>query len=63
MGAILKSESPLEKAYKWYKKRNLEDFVIIGHPKAFTSFSLKKFKEFIEKENRHKEVVVFSKYN
>lgn len=54
--------SYLEKAYRWYKKRNLEDFVIIGHPKAFTPFSLQKFKEFIEKDDRHKEVVVFSEY-
>lgn len=55
--------SYLEKAYNWYKKKDLQDFVIIGHPKAFTPFSLQKFKEFIEKENRQKEVVVFSKYN
>jgi len=54
--------SYLEKVYQYYKKRTLEDFVIIGHPKAFTPYSLKKFKEFIEKENRHKEVVVFSNY-
>ena len=54
--------SYLEKAYLWYKKRMLEDFVIIGHPKAFTPYSLKKFKEFIEKKNRHKDVVLFSEY-
>lgn len=52
--------SYLEKAFKVYKKKKLEDFVIIGHPKAFTPFSLKTFKKFIEKENRHKDVVVFS---
>jgi len=54
--------SYLEKAFRWYKKRDREDFVIIGHPKAFTPFSLEKFKAFIQKENRHKDVVVFSKY-
>ncbi|MCB0457960.1 MAG: hypothetical protein R2776_08985 [Flavobacteriaceae bacterium] len=54
--------SYLEKAYNWYKKRMLNDFVIIGHPKAFTPYSLEKFKQFIEKENRHKDVVLFSKY-
>jgi peptidoglycan/xylan/chitin deacetylase (PgdA/CDA1 family) len=52
----------LENAYQFYKKKNLEDFVIIGHPKAFTPFSMKKFKQFIEKENRAKQVVVFSEY-
>lgn len=52
--------SYLEKAFRFYKKKNLEDFVIIGHPKAFTPFSLKKFKAFIEKDNRHKDVIVFS---
>lgn len=52
--------SYLEKAFQFYKKKNLQDFVIIGHPKAFTQFSLKKFKKFIEKEKRHKDVVVFS---
>ena len=52
--------SYLEKAFQVYKKKNLEDFVIIGHPKAFTPFSLKTFKKFIEKEERYKDVVVFS---
>ena len=52
--------SYLEKAFRIYKKKNLQDFVIIGHPKAFTPFSLKKFKEFIEKEKRYQDVVVFS---
>jgi hypothetical protein len=52
--------SYLEKAFQFYKKNNLQDFVIIGHPKAFTQFSLKQFKKFIEKENRHKKVIVFS---
>ena len=52
--------SYLEKAFQFYKKKSLQDFVIIGHPKAFTPFSLKTFKNFIEKENRKKDVVVFS---
>ncbi|MEZ4778117.1 MAG: hypothetical protein R2786_01900 [Flavobacteriaceae bacterium] len=55
--------SYLEKAYQFYQKKKLQDFVIIGHPKAFTSFSLQKFKEFIEKEQRYKKVVGFSAYN
>lgn len=52
----------LENAFQFYKSKNLQDFVIIGHPKAFTPFSMKKFKQFIEKETRAKQVVVFSEY-
>ena len=49
----------LEKAYKWYKKRSLENFVIIGHPKAFTPFSLQKLNAFITKGNRSTSVKIF----
>ncbi len=52
--------SYLEKAYKFYQNKNLQDFVIIGHPKAFTPFSLNEFKKFINKNERHKDVIVFS---
>ncbi|MGY8933614.1 MAG: hypothetical protein ACKVIM_05515 [Flavobacteriales bacterium] len=52
--------SYLEKAFQFYKKKNLQDFVIIGHPKAFTPFSMKIFKKFIEKEKRSQDVKVFS---
>jgi peptidoglycan/xylan/chitin deacetylase (PgdA/CDA1 family) len=55
--------SYLEKAFQFYKRKKLNDFVIIGHPKAFTPFSLLKFKEFINKENRHSKVVLFSNYS
>lgn len=54
--------SYLERAFQFYKRKNLQDFVIIGHPKAFTPYSMKKFKQFIEKENRFKQVIVFSEY-
>jgi hypothetical protein len=39
----------LEKAFKLYKKEKLENFVIIGHPKAMSKYSLIKFEEFISK--------------
>ncbi len=34
---------------KAYKKNIMENFVIIGHPKAFTEYSLNKFEKFITK--------------
>jgi hypothetical protein len=41
--------SVLHRAYQYYEKKQLEDFVIIGHPKAFTPYSLKTFKRFIKR--------------
>ncbi len=43
--------SYLERAFKKYIKNTTQDdnFVIIGHPKAFSEYSLKKTKEFISK--------------
>ncbi|WP_052158296.1 polysaccharide deacetylase family protein [Lacinutrix jangbogonensis] len=37
----------LNSAHKKYTKENKKNFVIIGHPKAFTEFSLNKFDKFI----------------
>lgn len=41
----------LEKALRRYVKHtsNQGNFVILGHPKAFSSYSLKKFQRFLEK--------------
>ncbi len=46
--------SYLRKSFKKYQKNCSEsaNFVIIGHPKAFSPYSLKKMKDFI-KENHH----------
>lgn len=53
----------LSKAFKKYvKNTNLHDnFVIIGHPKAFTPYSLGKIKVFIEKNYKHHNYVAFEK--
>jgi hypothetical protein len=38
----------LEAAYQSYKRRHMQDFVIIGHPKAFTPYSLDKLDAFLQ---------------
>ncbi len=38
----------LEAAFADYQRRGLEDFVVIGHPKAFTPYSLRKLDEFLQ---------------
>ena len=48
--------SLIETAFALYNKHTCENdnFVLIGHPKAFTRYSIKKAEEFIEKNhNRH----------
>ena len=37
----------LEKAYKYYEKKNFRYFVTIGHPKALSEFSLKQLETFL----------------
>lgn len=45
----------LQNAFSVYKKKTKPDdnFVIIGHPKAFTAYSLDKFEKFLESTHRH----------
>ncbi|TYC15660.1 hypothetical protein ES677_04780 [Bizionia gelidisalsuginis] len=55
--------SLLNKAYKMYSKDNKQNFVIIGHPKAFTNFSLNKFDLFMrDKLRRNNAVKIFSEF-
>jgi len=49
--------SLLNKAFRAYEKDNKENFVIIGHPKAFTDFSLNKLEAFMRKKLRDKNCV------
>ena len=51
------------KAYKRYKKmtNNSGNFVLIGHPKAFTPYSLNRLKQFIEDTHMHNEYKTFQK--
>ena len=49
--------SLLNKAYKIYSKDNKESFVIIGHPKAFTDYSLNKFEKFISDKLKTEDAV------
>jgi len=47
--------SLLQKSYEKHKKEgDVEDFVIIGHPKALTTFSLEKLEEFVIKNEPNK---------
>lgn len=48
----------MDRAFKYYKKNQKKEgsFVLIGHPKAFSTYSLEKLKEFIEntvEQNRY----------
>jgi len=52
--------SLLEKAYKNYLKKDFNYFVIIGHPKALTPYSLEKLEEFILK-NKTNNFTTYSK--
>lgn len=53
--------SLLNKAFRVYEKDNKKNFVIIGHPKAFTDFSLNKLEAFIsEKLSDKNSVDLFS---
>jgi len=51
----------LQRAYQSYHKHTKAkgDFVIIGHPKAFTAYSLEKLKLFIEKEHQNNTFVLY----
>jgi peptidoglycan/xylan/chitin deacetylase (PgdA/CDA1 family) len=53
--------SYLEKAFKKYAKEtsNKGDFIIIGHPKAFSPYSLQKFSEFVKKHHNLSSFNVF----
>jgi len=50
----------LEKSYSVYQKSGNKNFVIIGHPKAQTTFSLKNIKFFLSK---YKKAKAFNKVN
>lgn len=53
--------SLLNKAYKTYSKSGKNNFVIIGHPKAFTDYSLNKLDKFMSYQLKSKDCVkVFS---
>ena len=39
--------SLVEQAAEDYRRRGLEDFVVIGHPKALTPFSLERLDQFL----------------
>jgi hypothetical protein len=41
--------SVLEDAYKQYERAGMNDFVVIGHPKVLSRFSLEHLKNFISK--------------
>ena len=43
--------SALESSYKIFRKKKMENLVLIGHPKAFSEYSLNKTKKFIENHN------------
>lgn len=51
--------SYLQKSYRLYKKNKVEDFVIIGHPKAFTDYSLSQIHRFLKNLNPTDQVVTF----
>ena len=44
-------------------KQNKEQLVLIGHPKAFTPFSLKALESFINKRQRDSIFITYSNYN
>ncbi len=54
--------SLLTKAYLANKKRENENFVVIGHPKAVTLYSLQKLDHFLLGISRGDKVTTFSKY-
>jgi len=45
--------SLLAAAFQAYQRRQMSDFVIIGHPKAFTRFSLQTFDNFVVSRKMH----------
>jgi hypothetical protein len=51
--------SYLKKAYGIFKKSDAKNFVIIGHPKAFTKFSLIKFETFLKSLNSEDKILTF----
>jgi len=55
--------SLINKALKDYTKKtnNQGSFVLIGHPKAFTSYSLKKLKSFVDMTAQQNSYTVYSK--
>ena len=48
--------SLLAAAFQAYQRRQMSDFVIIGHPKAFTRFSLQTFEDFVSLRRNHSSV-------
>ena len=53
--------SYLQKAYKVYKKNTTKDshFVLIGHPKAFSDYSLKKVSKFVKSVHKDNVFVTY----
>ena len=49
----------LRKAYKYAKKRKRNHFVVIGHPKALSEYSLVKLDHFLSNLEAHDEVATF----
>lgn len=50
--------SLLKKAYRKYKREKKNHFVIIGHPKAFTEYSLSALEEFIEFSKKKEDTIL-----
>ena len=57
--------SLIMKSFKKYIKNTngKGNFVLIGHPKAFTQFSLQKFSQFIEYSKENHSFVIFKDEN
>lgn len=51
----------IEKAYNLYKRHTSDDsnFVLIGHPKAFTPYSLKKLNDFLQNSYNNNKYLTF----
>lgn len=49
----------LKESYSLHKKNNAENFVIIGHPKAFTEFSLSQFEIFLKCIKKEDKITTF----
>ncbi|MGO3690199.1 MAG: hypothetical protein ACTJF0_07050 [Psychroflexus halocasei] len=51
----------IQEAYYWYKKntKSMANFVLIGHPKAFTPYALKKLDEFLKTSHKNNHFKTF----
>ncbi len=52
--------SQLNRQLKYYRHKNVSDFVVIGHPKSSTRYSLKKLEQFIQMHNGSNQFSRFS---